>query len=72
MLDKNLFKETRPVRPDIINVVIDITAVQRNVFKIRGKRSYPNFSLILTLRLLFFVSVWVAFVFSQQRLGRDH
>ena len=46
MLDKNLFKETRPVQPDIINVVIDLRAVLRNVFNIRGKHSYPNFSLI--------------------------
>ena len=40
MLVKNLFKETRPLRPNIINVVINVRAVQRNVFKIR-KKSIP-------------------------------
>ena len=37
MLVKNLFKETRPLRPNIINVVINVRAVPRNVFKIRKK-----------------------------------
>ena len=40
MLVKNLFEETRPLRPNIINVVINVRAVQRNVFKIR-KKSIP-------------------------------